>query len=245
MTSGGRPTRREAERRLERVLAIARRRFLAEGYSETSLETIARDSGIAKKTLYHHFGSKAGLFAAILESLRQSWIAELRDMTVRPVQPERVLEAVALHLLDVGTRPEMVALHRLITTEAQRFPELVQRHYDRSSPRGMEPLHDYLRAAVGAGRLRLDDVGLAAEQFSHLVLGRRAHPAAARRDPAAQPLRAPRHRPPGGRYLSQGLRCGRLAIVRGPRLLGEFAQRIRPRRRQPLRQQRREPHVSG
>ncbi len=171
MTSGGRPTRREAERRLERVLAIARRRFLAEGYSETSLETIARDSGIAKKTLYHHFGSKAGLFAAILESLRQSWIAELRDMTVRPVQPERVLEAVALHLLDVGTRPEMVALHRLITTEAQRFPELVQRHYDRSSPRGMEPLHDYLRAAVGAGRLRLDDVGLAAEQFSHLVLG--------------------------------------------------------------------------
>jgi AcrR family transcriptional regulator len=167
----GRPTRAEGERRLERVLEIARRRFLAEGYSETSLETIAREGGIAKKTLYRHFGSKEGLFAAILDSLRQAWVAELSDMTLSPRAPERVLERVALHLLDVGTRPEMVALHRVLLAEAPRFPELVQRHYERNAPRGMEPLHDYLRASASAGRLSLDDVALAAEQFTHLVLG--------------------------------------------------------------------------
>jgi AcrR family transcriptional regulator len=169
--TGGRPTRPEAERRLERVLEIARRRFLADGYCRTSLETIAREGGIAKKTLYHHFGSKEGLFAAILDSLRQAWAAELRDMTLRPHEPERVLERVALHLLDVGTRPDMVALHRMLLAEAPRFPELVQQHYDCNAPRGMEPLHDYLSAAVSEGRLRLADVALAAEQFTHLVLG--------------------------------------------------------------------------
>lgn len=169
--AGGRPTRQEAERRLDRVLDIARRQFLADGYGETSLEAIARKAGIAKKTLYHRFGSKAGLFTAILEALRNSWIAELRDIVVESAQPAHVLEAVALHLLDVGTRPEMVALHRLLIAEARRFPELVQEHYGRHSPRGMEPLHDYLSRSTAKGTLRLADVPLAGEQFTHLVLG--------------------------------------------------------------------------
>jgi AcrR family transcriptional regulator len=168
--SGGRPTRREAARRLDRVLDIARRYFLANGYSETSLDAIARASGVAKKTLYHHFGSKAGLFTAILEALRQSWIVELRDVVVQPLEPRRVLEAVAAHLLEVGTRPQMIHLHRLLVAEAHRFPELVQKHYDRRLPRGMEPLQNYLRNAALDGALRLDDVALASEQFTHLVL---------------------------------------------------------------------------
>lgn len=168
--SGGRPTHREAARRLDRVLDIGQRQFLANGYSETSLDAIARASGVAKKTLYHHFGGKAGLFAAILEALRRSWIAELQDIVLQPVGPRLVLEAVAQHLLEVGTRSQMIALHRLLVAESHRFPELVQKHYDRCAPRGMEPLQDYLGAATLNGTLRLDDVALATEQFTHLVL---------------------------------------------------------------------------
>jgi AcrR family transcriptional regulator len=168
--SGGRPTHREAARRLDRVLDIGQRQFLANGYSETSLDAIARTSGVAKKTLYHHFGSKVGLFAAILEPLRRSWITELQDIVLQPVGPRLVLEAVAQHLLEVGTRSQMIALHRLLVAESHRFPELVQKHYDRCAPRGMEPLQDYLGAATLNGTLRLDDVALATEQFTHLVL---------------------------------------------------------------------------
>jgi hypothetical protein len=35
----------------------------------------------------------------------------------------------------------------------------------------MAPLTDYLRLAVQDGKLQLEDVGLATEQFVHLVLG--------------------------------------------------------------------------
>jgi AcrR family transcriptional regulator len=168
--SGGRPTQREAARRLDRVLDIGQRQFLANGYSETSLDAIARASGVAKKTLYHHFGGKAGLFAAILEALRRTWVAELQDIVLQPVGPRLVLEAVAQHLLEVGSRSQMIALHRLLVAESHRFPELVQKHYDRCAPRGMEPLQDFLGAATLNGTLRLDDVALATEQFTHLVL---------------------------------------------------------------------------
>jgi AcrR family transcriptional regulator len=170
-SSGGRPPIQEAERRLKRLLEVARQHFLAVGFRETSLDGIAREAGVAKKTLYHHFGSKAGLFAAILESLRESWIAELQDVVVRSEEPQVVLEAVALHILEVGTRSDMIALHRLLVAEAHRFPDIVRGHYERGAARDMEPLAGFLRAAVAKGTLTLDDVTLAAEQFTHLVLG--------------------------------------------------------------------------
>jgi AcrR family transcriptional regulator len=172
LKSGGRPTRQEAEDRMTRLLEIAQRHFLTAGYRETSLDSITREAGIAKKTLYHHFGGKAGLFTAIVETLRRSWIAELNDIVLVSSQPQRVLEAVALHLLDVGTRRDMIELHRLFLVEAHRFPDLARGVYDQDgAPRGMEPLSSYLRTAVAEGALAIDDVALATEQFTSLVLG--------------------------------------------------------------------------
>jgi AcrR family transcriptional regulator len=170
--SGGRPTLQESEVRLQRLLDVAQRQFLTAGYRETSLEGIAREAGVAKKTLYDRFGSKAGLFGTIIETLRRSWIAQLSDIVLDASRPEHVLEKVALHLLDVGTRPDMIELHRLLLIEAHRFPELIRGYYGgQGGLRGMEPLADYLRAAVADGVLELDDVVLATEQFVYLVLG--------------------------------------------------------------------------
>src|SRR6202050_5611946 len=147
---GGRPTLKEADARMTRLLDIARRHFLAAGYRETSIDGITREAGIAKKTLYHHFGGKAGLFTAIIETLRRSWIAELRDIVLVPRRPELVLEAVALHLLEVGTRREMIELHRLFMVEAHRFPDLARGKYaQEGSPWGYETPLSHLRA-VGA-----------------------------------------------------------------------------------------------
>jgi AcrR family transcriptional regulator len=170
--SGGRPTRQEAARRLERLLAIAERHFLSAGYSETSIEAITREAGVAKKTLYHHFGGKTGLFTTIVAALRRAWIGELADMIHATRKPEHVLEAVALRLLDIGTRPEMVELHRLFLVEAHRFPEVARGNYDKAGRlRGMEPLSEYLRAVAAEGMLKIDDIALATEQFTYLVLG--------------------------------------------------------------------------
>jgi AcrR family transcriptional regulator len=188
---GGRPTHEESEVRLQRVLDVAKRNFLSAGYPETSLDDIARESGIAKKTIYGRFGSKAGLFSAILQRLRQSWIADLRDIVIESKRPESVLEAAALQLLDVCTRAEKIELQRLLLVESRRFPDLIDGQYDkRGRLTGMAPLADYLRLAVQDGTLRLEDVELATEQFVHLVLGgvreRMLHGVAKRPDASAR-----------------------------------------------------------
>ena len=169
---GGRPSRRDAQERLKRVLDIAQRHFLKVGYKETTLEGVARAAGVAKKTLYHHFNGKSDLFAHILERLLRNWIAELSDIVLSSGKPVHVLNAVALRLLEVGTTPEKIKMHRLLLLEADRFPKAVRVIYDkRGALLGMKPLFNYLISAVAAGELEIDDVDLATEQFVHLVRG--------------------------------------------------------------------------
>ena len=155
-----------------RILEVAQRAFLDRSYAEVTLDCIARDAGVAKKTLYEHFGDKDGLFAAVLQHLREVWIAGLRDVVTESTDLRVTLQGAARHLLEVGTRPDMIGLHRLLLLEARRFPRLINACYDeRGAQVGMAPLSDYLRSAARDGLLQLDDVDLAAEQFLHLVLG--------------------------------------------------------------------------
>ena len=170
--AGGRPSRQDSEARQLRVLRVAQRAFLAMGYAETTLDRIAREAGVAKKTLYEHYGDKAGLFAVVVQGLRGAWVDGLRQIVIKAPDPREALYEVALHLLEMGTRGDMIALHRLLLVEARRFPEMIEGYYD---PNGalldMAPLACYLRQAVQAGRLQFEDIDLACEQFVFLVLG--------------------------------------------------------------------------
>ena len=169
---GGRLTRCESKARLRAVVDSAKKRFLAVGFRETSLDDIARDAGVAKKTLYGHFGSKEQLFSAILEMFGRTWREELAHIVTRGGAPGDVLERAALHLLDIGTREDMTQLYWVLLVETRRFPALSAGLYQEGGRLiGIEPLECYLRAAVESGELEFDDIELAAEQFVHLVLG--------------------------------------------------------------------------
>lgn len=69
------PKRRtQAERRAQSqqaVLESACRLFGEKGYANTSLEDIAADCGLTIRPIYHYFGNKKALFAAVNEHMEQ------------------------------------------------------------------------------------------------------------------------------------------------------------------------------
>src|ERR1700733_5604776 len=73
LTSPGPGARRRGGRRpgrspsRQKILEVARLAFPANGYTETSLRGIARDAGVDPSLIVQLFGSKAGLFAAVVE----------------------------------------------------------------------------------------------------------------------------------------------------------------------------------
>src|SRR3954467_4145224 len=58
----GRPGDRSGEETRAVAITVAQRRFGAAGYRGVSMESLAAECGVDARALYHHFGSKRGLF---------------------------------------------------------------------------------------------------------------------------------------------------------------------------------------
>lgn len=62
----GRPRGRRSTR--EQIVAVAQDAFARAGYEATSLRGVAADAGVDPSTVVHFFGSKGGLFIAVVEA---------------------------------------------------------------------------------------------------------------------------------------------------------------------------------
>jgi AcrR family transcriptional regulator len=62
-------TRMRGEERREAILESAKHVFARSTYAEASTGELARESGVTEPMLYKHFGSKKGLFLALLQKL--------------------------------------------------------------------------------------------------------------------------------------------------------------------------------
>ncbi len=71
--------RREETRAL--VLDSACRIFGEKGYEATSLDDIAVETGLTIRPIYHYFGNKQQLFAAVTEAMEQILVDALQELT--------------------------------------------------------------------------------------------------------------------------------------------------------------------
>lgn len=52
-----------------RLIAAARKAFAEKGYADASMDELTADAGLTRGALYHHFGDKRGLLAAVVEQI--------------------------------------------------------------------------------------------------------------------------------------------------------------------------------
>lgn len=53
----------------KKLIAAARKSFAEYGYSDTSMDKLTADANLTRGALYHNFGDKKGLFAAVVEQI--------------------------------------------------------------------------------------------------------------------------------------------------------------------------------
>ncbi|WP_127794191.1 TetR/AcrR family transcriptional regulator [Agromyces sp. LHK192] len=66
----------QRERTRAELVRIATGRFAEHGYAGVALEDLVADAGLTRGAVYHHFGSKLGLFRAVVER-EQARVAEV------------------------------------------------------------------------------------------------------------------------------------------------------------------------
>lgn len=160
---------RKDSRRRE-ILRAATTLFLERGYSGTSTDAIVERSGGSKETVYAHFGSKAGLFEAVVEHAAGAPIAALRNPSLDPTQPQRELRRIGIDFLTALADTDALALMRLMVAETERIPE-IRSVFLRSGPMQAEAaIASFLDRCGSAGSLSVPDPNVYAAFFAGLVL---------------------------------------------------------------------------
>jgi AcrR family transcriptional regulator len=86
-----RPSRRPAR---EALLEAAAKRFYAHGLAGSGIDTITAEAGVAKKSLYNNFASKADLVTAYLYARHEEWLGLYRARLQKATTPRNRVLAV-------------------------------------------------------------------------------------------------------------------------------------------------------
>jgi AcrR family transcriptional regulator len=119
--------RNQAGRTRDTAIQAAERRFLRDGYANTTIAAIADDAGVSVDTIYKSFGGKAGLIRAIRARalLGEGTIAaEQRSdaLHTREHDPRKIIQAWGVLTTEVAPRAAPILL--LVRDAAATDPEL-------------------------------------------------------------------------------------------------------------------------
>ena len=167
----GRPPRADALKLRDQILEVATNLFLEQGYGSTSIESVAARAGVSKRTFYDRFDNKAALFAAVVHRI----IDQIRPPPSVPLLaganlPE-ILRRLAGLILQATLSPQAIALHRLVTGESSRFPELASAvENDGGQAEATALIAGLLSRELPRIKLSTQDQVFAAQQFIYMVV---------------------------------------------------------------------------
>jgi AcrR family transcriptional regulator len=119
-----------------RILAGARRHFFAHGFRSVTMDDLAAELGMSKKTLYAHFASKAALLQAVLADKFARVQADLAEAVAGggefPERLHRLLAAVRKHTEEVQppfTRDVAREAPELFEVVKSRRAAMIRQHF--------------------------------------------------------------------------------------------------------------------
>jgi AcrR family transcriptional regulator len=92
-----------------RLLEVATLEFADKGLDGARIDEIARRAGITKQLIYHYYGSKEELFAAIIEDTAARAMAEFVVLDLDHLPPVEALRAFLYHVFDQYQRYPFLA----------------------------------------------------------------------------------------------------------------------------------------
>jgi AcrR family transcriptional regulator len=154
---------RQAEATRELLVAIARERFVEQGYAQTAMDDIVQRAGVAKGALYHHFNGKDALFKAVYDVVLDETAGAVMAAASAEQDPWDAVRAGLSAFLDACLQP---AFRRIVIIDSVTV--LAAQAWERDRE-GIElpMLRTVLTPLVDSGALP----GVALDALAHLALG--------------------------------------------------------------------------
>lgn len=153
--TAGRPKAADVEARTQELLEVAGRLFLENGFTKTSLESIARAAHVAVRTIYVKFGGKIGLLHAVMVAKRHRFFRnQPMDTDERPFR--EVVGDFARQMHDLVNSQEAIDLQRIVMAEAPTNPELAEAFWNGGPRQTREMLARYFARPDVRAQMRPD-----------------------------------------------------------------------------------------
>jgi TetR/AcrR family transcriptional regulator, mexJK operon transcriptional repressor len=168
---GGRPLREDGLKLRQQILGVATQLFLEQGYGSTSIEAVAAGAGVSKRTFYDRFDDKPALFAAVVHHIIENIRPPASVPLLAGANLPQILRRLAGLILQAALSSQAIALHRLVTGESSRFPELAYAVENSGGQAEATALiAGLLSRELPKIKLRPEDQAFAAQQFIYMVV---------------------------------------------------------------------------
>lgn len=134
------------------LLEVAARHFLDQGYEGANLDLIGAEARVGRGTLYRHFGSKAGLFAAAMQHCAHACVPSAIPSLPSAVIDRSALAAFLEEAIASLTSLASIRLHHVAISQSRRDPDVARTVFTILRAGWVKPLSDWLQT-VG---LRVD-----------------------------------------------------------------------------------------
>jgi len=103
-----RKTRLETmEENRARLIAAARKAFATKGFAAASMDELTADAGLTRGALYHNFGDKKGLFAAVVAQVDGEMAAYARQVAANATDEWEELLAEGAAYVEMALQPDI------------------------------------------------------------------------------------------------------------------------------------------
>jgi AcrR family transcriptional regulator len=157
---------RQAEATRAQLVAVARELFTARGYGGTSIEDIARQAGVAKGALYHHFSGKDSLFRAVYEAVLSEAISAVLAAAAAEDEPWASVHAGLSAFLDACLEP---TFRRIVVLES--ITVLQPDAGEGDVGQAELPMLRSVLAPLADGQGLASIAGIAVDPLAHVALG--------------------------------------------------------------------------
>ena len=153
-----------------RIIAIATKLFIEQGYKDTSLDQIVAMSGGSKQTLYRYFGNKEGLFSQVLDHNITSNLETVFQLADNQGQSlSQILTYFAIKYLKGLCENPLLGLFRIVSADFNKNPQIAENFWQQGPERIHRYLIDYLQSEQVSQVLLIPDPELACAQLLALI----------------------------------------------------------------------------
>ncbi|TWD48967.1 TetR family transcriptional regulator [Agrobacterium vitis] len=164
-----------------KLIAAARKAFAEKGYAAASMDELTAEAGLTRGALYHNFGDKRGLFAAVVNQIDSEMAARAKAVAASEPDEWKALLAEGIAYIEMALDPEVQRIVLLdgpaVLGDPSKWPsqdnclQVTQQAVERLIARGtMKPLDPEAAARLISGAALNAALWVAASQDAAAVL---------------------------------------------------------------------------